>query len=125
VAGGPDAYGYVQISLAGKRWKAHRLAFLYMTGFVPSSDVDHINRDKADNRWANLRPAGRAQNMANMGARRTSKSGIRGVCYTTRGWKAQIKVAGRNRHIGYFGSAEAAGAAYSRAAAEAFGEFAA
>lgn len=123
--GGPDVGGYILISVDGARHKAHRLAFLFMLGRWPEGDVDHANRNTSDNRWSNLREATRAQNCANAGARSNSKSGVRGVCLTTRGWKAQIKVSGKNNHLGYFGSAEAASAAYKAAAQRAFGQFAA
>lgn len=125
VAGGRDLHGYWQISVFGVRYKAHRLAFLYMTGAWPVADVDHINRIRDDNRWKNLREATRAQNVANAPARKNSRSGVRGVCLTPKGWKAQIKVSGKNKHIGYFKSVDAAAEAYRSAASLAFGQFAA
>jgi hypothetical protein len=125
IMGGPDLYGYILIGIKGKRYKAHRLAFLYMSGSFPTGDVDHINRNPADNRWANLREATRQQNVANGGARRNNKCGLRGVCYSAKGWKAQIKVNGRNSHIGYFKTALAAHDAYLVAAKTHFGDFAA
>jgi len=53
VAGSKD-YDYIRIVVNKKRYLAHRLAFLYMLGKMPV-EVDHINRNKHDNRWCNLR----------------------------------------------------------------------
>ena len=54
VAGAIDAQGYTVMSVANKMHKAHRLAFLLMTGSAPQGQVDHINGDRSDNRWCNL-----------------------------------------------------------------------
>lgn len=43
---------------------------------------------------------------------------------TKKGWKAQIKISGKNRHLGYFKDIEAASSAYQVAAKAAFGQFA-
>lgn len=123
VAGGKDAYGHNTISVCGKRMRSARLAFAIMTGQWPDGDVDHINRVRDDDRWCNLRIASRSQNSANAKA----KSGMKGASWVTaRGkWKAQIRVAGKNTHIGYFASEIEAHEAYKKKAVEHFGEFAA
>lgn len=125
--GGPDKDGYWMISVDGVRYKAHRLAFMYMLGRWPQGDVDHINRTTGDNRWSNLREASRSQNMANVGTTKANKSGYRGVSWveTKKRWKAQIRRGGTNCHIGYFKTPEDASAAYEAAARECHGDFAA
>ncbi len=65
-AGCKYSCGYIFIRLLGKRYAAHRLAFLYVEGKLPENHVDHINRVRFDNRWANLRHATRRENMNNM-----------------------------------------------------------
>src|ERR1700719_1662744 len=65
VAGSFDGCGYCKISIDRRAYKAHRLAWLYMTGEWPPAEIDHINMNRADNRFANLRLATRHQNMAN------------------------------------------------------------
>lgn len=67
-------------------------------------DVDHINRDKLDNRKGNLRYASRSQNNANAKVRIDSISGIKGVCWYRRGgqWRAYTREAGKQIHLGYF-----------------------
>ena len=121
-AGGRDAHGHMTVSVFGKRYRAARLAFLYITGAWPQEDVDHINGDRADDRWSNLRAATRVQNLANTRAR----SGMKGACWVSskNRWKAQIRAGGKNRHIGYFDTEAEANAAYAAAAQEAHGEFA-
>lgn len=123
-AGFTTPQGYVRICLGGKVYSAHRLAWFYVYGVWPDGEMDHINRDKADNRIANLRPATKAQNMANSVTR--GKSGRRGVARTRNGkrWKAQITVDGRTRHLGTFDDREDAVFAYAVAAAKHFADFA-
>jgi hypothetical protein len=53
VAGGVNGRGYLTIRVDGRQYLAHRLAFLHMTGSWPKKEhIDHINMDRADNRWA-------------------------------------------------------------------------
>lgn len=79
LAGHTNKVGYCVIGIDGKYYKAHRLAFLYMTGEWPKKQVDHINRNKSDNRWSNLRDVSNKDNQRNSGPRKTSKTGITGV----------------------------------------------
>lgn len=126
VAGTPTAKGYIEISVKGKRYLAHRLAWLLSKGKWPSAQIDHIDGDKKNNRLSNLRLATNSQNHANRGAQKNSTSGIKGVYFwKTRGvWKSQIVVNGRNIFLGYHQTKEAAAAAYAAAAAKHFGEYA-
>jgi hypothetical protein len=116
--------GYVAIGIFGRRYKAHRLAWLYVHGEWPGRELDHINCDKSDNRIANLRQATRSQNIANSRARSDSTSGIKGVrLHKPSGrWMARLTGGGK-RHIGLFDTPEAAHAAYVAAAEKHFGEF--
>lgn len=52
-----DGKGYICIRLHGQLYRAHRLAWLAMTGTWPPDLIDHENRVPADNRWENLRLA--------------------------------------------------------------------
>lgn len=120
--------GYLRIWIAGKSYKAHRLAFLYVTGKMPRqhSTVDHINRCRADNRWSNLRLASHGENLANSGPQQRNTTGFKGVSRSGNGKRfvAQITVRGEVRYLGTFDAAAEAGAAYEAAANDAYGEFA-
>jgi hypothetical protein len=76
VAGHLNNKGYICIGLGGKSYKAHRLAFLYMTGSFPEEQVDHIDGNKANNRWENLRKASSFQNMQNKPSRTKYEKGV-------------------------------------------------
>jgi hypothetical protein len=117
--------GYLLISLNGRPYRAHRLAWLHQKGEWPARHLDHHDLDRANNRWNNLRPATRSQNGANRRVQANNRIGIKGV-YPMHGGKfvARIKVDGKGRHLGVFGSAEDASAAYAAAAVETWGEYA-
>jgi hypothetical protein len=114
VAGFRTPRGYVQIMLWSKRYYAHRLAWLYMTGRWPSKLVDHINGCRDDNRWANLREATYRVNQENK--RRANKNNLSGllgvITHSPIRFSARIKAAGKNIHLGSFSSAHEAHAAY-------------
>ena len=65
IAGTTHPLGYIKICLNKKIYSAHRLAYLYQTGEWPPFEVDHINGNKSDNSWVNLRLATSSQNKAN------------------------------------------------------------
>jgi hypothetical protein len=123
VAGGKCKNGYILISLDGKQYSAHRLAWLYMTGSFPKNLIDHKDSNKQNNIFSNLREATYAQNIANKKSR--SKSGFKGVTWWARDskWKAQMQVDGVNKHLGYFDTPEQAHEAYKKYAIVHIGEF--
>ena len=115
VAGSVNYLGYISIRMKRTAFMAHRLAWLYTHGVMPTHDIDHINGDKADNRIRNLRDVSRSVNLQNQTRpRRDNTSGCRGVSWRKdiKRWYAQIKVNRRSQHLGYFKTAEAAHAAY-------------
>ena len=109
-AGSVNGKGYIKLQLNGKCWQAHRLAWLYVYGSLPSHDIDHINGIKSDNRISNLRPATNAQNHWNTGIRSTNKSGVKGVHWHkgSKRWVASCRSNGKQVHLGaYLDVAEA------------------
>jgi hypothetical protein len=118
--------GYLGVRIRMQTHLAHRLAWLWMTGDWPPSghEIDHINTNRADNRWGNLRLATRSQNRMNS-AGVLGRELPKGVTKAKRGgYVAAIAVSGKMIHIGSFATPKLASAAYERAAKEAFGEFA-
>ena len=117
-------YGYVVININGSIYKAHRLAWLYMTGEWPVAEVDHIDGNRANNRWCNLRSATCHQNSRNRKPVTGSYSGLKGVSLQDGRWRSTIYLDGKNRHLGYFDNAIDAHQAYVEAAKKHYGEFA-
>ena len=97
-------YGYIQIMISGKKYLAHRLAWLYVYGYFPEYEIDHKDRDKSNNKINNLRHATRQCNARNIGLRKDNSSGIKGVCWHKQHdkWRVQIKVNNKHRHLGNF-----------------------
>jgi len=126
VAGLPRKKGYSQIWIENRPYASHRLAFLYMTGRWPDV-VDHIDGDKTNNRWDNLREcSGSTLNNANMRRPSRNTSGIKGVSWSSSNgrWYASIMRDGRSYNLGYYDLKEDAASAYANAAKRLFGEFA-
>lgn len=125
-AGSIDAKGYVNITVDMRTYKAHRLAWLYMTGKFPDCEVDHRDRNKSNNRWKNLRAATDVENAQNASLRRDNRSGFKGVGYNKREnvWRARINCNGKSILLGRYRTREEAAAAYASAAKIFHGEFA-
>lgn len=124
VVGSRHSKGYVVISVFNLRIYAHRLAWLYVTGEWPAEQIDHINGDRSDNRFANIRLATQSENQSNMGAKKHNQIGLKGVTKVNRRYRAEIRKDKRRYHLGYFNTAEEASDAYARAAVKMHGEFA-
>lgn len=118
--------GYLRIAFSGKKYLAHRIAWLYVSGIMPDHQIDHINGDRSDNRWCNLRPASLQQNSMNKLLARNNTSGFKGVSYSDRHqqWSARIQSGRITNFLGLFRSPELAHAAYCKAADALHGQFA-
>ena len=78
-AGGARPDGYKSIRVLGRQWLCHRLAWVMTHGEEPPRVIDHINRDKSDNRIENLRSGVGGVNEINSKAPKDSPFGISGV----------------------------------------------
>jgi hypothetical protein len=119
---GTMRHGYVMVGVASKQYRAHQLAWFYITGKWPDHEIDHINRIKHDNRWENLRKASRSQNLANSSVR--CASGYKGAYPKGSRWQSKITVSQSVIYLGSFDTKEAAHSAYCAAADKYFGEYA-
>lgn len=71
--------GYIRIAIDGKVYRAHRLAWFYMTGVWPLALIDHKDTNRSNNVWENLREATRPQNNQNRAVHKNSLTGVKGV----------------------------------------------
>lgn len=118
VAGTRSMSGYLRVKIGGSTYYAHRLAHLYMAGKWPEHEVDHVNGQKDDNRWVNLRDVTGLLNCQNQTkARKGSSTGVLGVSKFRGRFKAQITVKGKQKFLGLFDSEVDASDAYRAAKA--------
>jgi hypothetical protein len=112
---------YAQRMMAGRARLMHRVIMGEPEGLL----VDHIDGDGLNNRRSNLRTATQSQSQHNKGVQRNNTSGFKGVRWKAdKGmWVARIDLHGKRKHVGYFGTAEDAHAAYCRASADLHGAF--
>ena len=113
-----EGKGYMQTQFQRVLYKNHRIAWFLYTGEQPPDQIDHINGDKSDNRWSNLRAATQNQNQHNQGRRRDNASGYKGVSWdsTHKKWLAKIQVDSKRYSLGAFTTPEEARQAYCKAA---------
>lgn len=114
---------YRKITILGRTYGAHKLAWLYMHGTIPRT-IDHINGNTDDNRICNLRPATDSQNCANSRKPENNTSGAKGVTVLKDGFKASVKCNGVTHDLGKHETFDEAKAAYITGATKHFGEFA-
>lgn len=108
------------------RFKAHRVAWLYVTGEDPGDSlIDHKDQDPFNNKWENLRKASHAENGKNSSGWKNESTGVKGITLTSSGkYRARIRVDGNMVNIGTFGSLEEAISELSAAREILHGEFA-
>lgn len=110
---------YWSLTVLGKRYLAHRVAWLYTHGKWPEGVIDHVNRDAFDNSIKNLRDVTQIENLQNASRKSDNKSGVKGVFWDKQRqrWRAEIRVNYKTIGLGRFTSK--ADAAAARAAGEA------
>ena len=104
IAGYTNEKGYIRIRVNKKRYMAHRLAWLFMTGYWPKKEIDHIDHIRGNNKWGNLREATHQENGKNQKLHKSNKSGVCGVHWNkhNKSWDAQIMVRGKQMPLGQF-----------------------
>ncbi len=115
-AGSGTKAGYWAIAINNRKVLAHRLAWLYMTGKWPLKHIDHIDGQKRNNAFCNLREVDRFGNLQNLkGPTKANKSGFLGVCRHQGKWLMQLMANGKRIRKSGFATAEEAHQAYLEA----------
>ena len=119
--------GYLHIVIDGSHVRAHRLAYFIINKEWPPEGmlIDHINCDRMDNRWSNLRLASPTQNSINGPRRRNNTSGHTGVyVHKANGrFYPYLQINGKNKKFGGYASMDEAVAVRIEAEKHYFGEF--
>jgi HNH endonuclease len=116
VAGCLHGNGYMQVRLDGSCFQAHRLIWFLVTGHWPVKQIDHIDRNRANNAWGNLRLASRQQNSYNS----ATVLGAVGIRLTRSGtWQART----HGKYLGVFKTPEEALAVRRKYITDAYGEY--
>jgi len=117
IAKNVSVHGYARIGIAKELFTAHRLAWFYVYGNWPKHQIDHINRDRLDNRIANLREATDAQSRQNTSLSKSNTSGVKGVTWdkTSQKWFAKINCNYKQIPLGRFVDIKDATNAYAEA----------
>jgi len=118
--------GYFVGTVMKRQILAHRVIWCLVAGCWPECEIDHIDGDRANNKWDNLRLATRSQNMRNSKSHTNSSSRFRGVSWNTRRghWVVYITIEGRSRHVGSYSDETLAARAFDRVAQIHHGAFA-
>lgn len=113
VCGSLNTKGYLQCSIENRMYLVSHLIALYVTGHWPVGVIDHINGNKVDNRWSNLRDVTLAVNAQNLkGPNKANKTGYLGVSMLRGKYAANITANKKRKHLGCFCSPEQAYQAY-------------
>jgi hypothetical protein len=115
VAGCSNSLGYITISVKGKQYYAHRLAWLYVYGEWPKGQIDHINGNRSDNRIENLRNITQRENCQNWGIHREGKLVGSYFNKDSQMWYSQIRIEGVRYNVGSFKTLEEANVKYLQA----------
>ena len=103
IAGYNHSSGYIGISIGNKEYLLHRIIWLHQTGTLPDQ-VDHIDHDKTNNRWSNLRAVTNTVNAMNTSLSTNSSTKVNGVCLhkPTGKFRAYIMVNRKQKHLGLY-----------------------
>ena len=115
--GSIDKYGYGVIQIRNKKYRTHRLIWLYHYGVWPTGPIDHINGIRSDNTIENLREATTQQNNFNRKPRNGISSTYKGLSWHRRNkkWQVQYQLNGNMIYVGLYECEIEAAKAYDEA----------
>jgi len=123
-AGSLNPTGYIKITIRGIQYPRSKLAWLYTYSKWPTPFIDHINRERSDDRIINLRQATRGQNNRNTKMRSNNTTGVKGVIVNRGKFMVRINIRGKSIYIGRYDDLDDASQAYQIAATKYHGSFA-
>ena len=112
IAGSLNISGYRHVRIHGVRYLAHRVIWTLCTGEQPPEQIDHLDGNRSNNSWANLRASDHAKNQQNRCISSRNKSGYTGVRPSLGKWRAEIRSDGMFRYLGTYDTPELANDAY-------------
>ena len=124
VVGSSNGGGHRCIQIAGRKYKEHRVAWLWHRGGWPAPILDHRSGRGSENAITNLRPATRRQNAINHKPYRKASGLPQGVRKHHHRYVSRITIDGKLTHLGTFSTVDEAAQAYQDAAQRHFGQFA-
>lgn len=109
--------------LGRKKYYRYHIVWVLFHGSWPK-EIDHINRNRLDDRIENLRTANRSENLLNRALTKANTSGYKGIWQGSSGrWNANFKMHGVKHNFGWYDTAEEAHRAYVKGAKEICGDF--
>lgn len=110
------ANGYLQVEVSGRNYLVHRIIWALKTGSWPDKHIDHVDGNRSNNRWTNLRDVSQGVNMQNLKrAKSQNKLGLLGVIFHRNRYRAVLQANGKVVHRSYHSTAEEAHIAYLKA----------
>lgn len=94
--------GYRSVEIDGEAYLEHLVIWLLVTGDWPEHEIDHDDRDPANNKWENLQPSSRSHNCANRGVFKNNALGVKGIRLLRGRYQARVKRNGKTLTSGGF-----------------------
>ena len=103
---GANDRGYKVVGINGKTYRTHRLVWLWYYGYLPENGIDHIDRDRGNNKISNLREVSKRCNSINSKTSSNNISGIRGISWNTKQskWISTIAINKVTKYLGSYGT---------------------